>query len=175
MPAAAHALDQLPEHLPRHAAPRPVTNSASLCLPGQDGAARLGQVALQPAPRLLAEGHQPLLAALARDPQHAFGQAHLHGRRPPARSPAGRWRTSAPAWRGRAGRAAWSRRARQQRLDLRLGQVLGTRSGWRAGSRRSVGSAARQALAQRPAEEALEHRQPPVGGVARLPAWRAAM
>ena len=90
------------------------------------------------------------------------------GRSPPcasasARTRAGRWRTSAPAWCGRAGRAARRCRVRPAapRPEASLSVLGSAAAAWPGAAAGRIGRD--QVFAQGPAEEALEHRQPPVG------------
>ena len=80
MPATcAHFFHNHPEHHARHALAAVGHEQVIRLLPGQDGAARLLQVALQPAARFFAKRHQTLLVAFAHHAQHAFVQPHLKG------------------------------------------------------------------------------------------------
>src|SRR5215472_7352469 len=69
-------LDQLPEHLPRHRAAARGDEERIARLAGEDRGARVAQIALEPAARLLAERDEALLRALAGDMQGALAERH---------------------------------------------------------------------------------------------------
>jgi hypothetical protein len=137
-------------------------------------APRLLQVALQPAARLFAKGHQALLAALAHHAQHAFVQAHLKG----LERDQLRHAQAAGIHQLQHGAVAQAQRVAQvgalsRRLHLGLRQGLGHAQGWRAACRRSVGSGD-AALAQSPVKVARSTVRRRLAEVARVCAWRAA-
>jgi hypothetical protein len=164
MPPARVFFDQHPEHHAAHALAVAGDEQVVGLLPAQDGRPRLGEVAHDPLPRHLAERHQALLAALAHDAQHALVEAEVKGleptssltRRPLAYSSSSMARSRRPSGVSLVGRG-------QQRLDLGFAQRLGNAQ--RLFGRLQLERRVRlyQALAQRPAEVALEHREPAVG------------
>jgi hypothetical protein len=162
---ARMALDQLPEHLPRHRATARGDEQRVADPALEDGAARLGQVAPHPGMGLGAEGHEPLLRALAGDAQCALVQAHVH--RLQCHQLADAQAAGVHQFDHRSVAQA-QRRAGvgrgQQGLDLRLAERLGHAQGLARGLQLECRVGVDQALAQRPAAEALEHAQPPVGG-----------
>ena len=162
---ARMALDEDPEHLARHRPAARGDEQRRAGLAAQDGAASLGQIALQPVPRLGTEGHEPLLGALARDAQHAFVQAHLHRRQPDQLAHAqaagvDQLQHRAVAQAERGGHV----RRPEQGLDLRFRQRLGHAQRLARGQQLQRRIGGRQVFAQGPAVEALEHAEPPVRG-----------
>ena len=96
--------------------------------PGQHWT-RFGQIPLQPVLRLLAQGHQTVLAALAGHPQHALAQVHRRRRQTDqfAHAQAGgvhQFQHRAVAQADGAGHVG----CRQQGLDVALAQRLGQRA-----------------------------------------------
>ena len=126
MPArSAWRLDELPEHLPRHRPAAAGDEERVAGLAAQERRARLGEIALQPRQRLLAERHQPLLGALAGDAQRAFDEAHVH------RLQADQLADAQPARVDQLEHGAVAQAERpldvgrgEQRLDLRLAERL---------------------------------------------------
>jgi len=83
-----------------------------------------GEPAHDPRHRLLAERHQPLLAALAHHAHDAGIERHLPALQPTSSETRRPVRRGSRASRGRAGERRLRIRRGEERLDLRLGEVL---------------------------------------------------
>ena len=133
-------------------------------MPCQQLRARMGQIALQPVVRHVAEGHQPLLAALAGDAQHAIIQADMEELEPHQFAHA----QAAGVKQLQHGAITQPQggghiRCGQQGLHLRLAQALGHAQRLPGSLQAQGGILLDAMLAHGPAVVALEHRQPAVG------------
>ena len=133
-------------------------------LPGQDGATRLLQVALQPAARFFAKRHQTLLVAFAHHAQHAFVQPHLKG----LERDQFRHAQAAGIHQLQHGAVAQAQgvaqvRGAEQGLHMGLRQGFGHPQGLACGLQAQRGVLGDAAFAQGPVKVPAQHRQAPVG------------
>jgi len=152
-------LDELPEILPGHLlASLGDEDRRGQAWPENDGA-RLPKVARQPEPGLLPKGNQPLLSALARQPQQALGLAHgSHaelGKLAHAQS-----RSVHELKHGPIAQASGliHVRARQKRLHLGLARGLGESIGLSGRADATHGIIGALAPLDLPAKESAQHR-----------------